>query len=95
MSSKSFAVGRDEIGGCECPARVAGYAPGDGDDTTHIAERWDDIVRDLPSVNERHLVVAEEVAKDAWLRMVDEFKERRLKDDYELAQHIAEKNGWL
>lgn len=88
MSAKTFAYGANDLGGgCECPALSAGIEPGsDGHEHPGIlraAERYDSILQNKEGSYEGE--VPEEVAKDAWIHMLQEFDEQGI-----YAQHVAE-----
>ena len=90
---KLFAYGKDTIGSCPCPAVAAGHSPKDGDETTHVAEWYDDVVRQLDFDN-ADSVISEEQAKEAWLETINQMESGH-RGNENVGREIAETLGWL
>lgn len=99
QTQQEFAYGKDTIQGCECPARAAGFAPSDGDESIAVAEWYDCAVKDVGNANYSS-IISEQEAKEAWLEMIDQMEKRtasiyKAERDLKVAREIAEELGWL
>jgi glucose-6-phosphate 1-dehydrogenase len=71
-----------EIINCPCPATKAGYNP-DNDDIIHVAEAYDDIIRDQYH-GDFTGIINESTAKEAWNKAIQEVLN---KEDYDHIEH--------
>ena len=99
QTQQQFAYGKDTIQGCECPARAAGFAPSDGDESTAVAEWYDSAVKDVGNTHYSS-IISEQKAKEAWLEMIDQMEKRvdsiyKGERDLQIAREIADELGWL
>jgi hypothetical protein len=99
QTQQQFAYGKDTIQECKCPARAAGFAPSDGDQSTAVAEWYDTTVKDVGNTS-YDSIISEQEAKEAWLEMIDQMEKRvdgihKGERDLKIAREIAEELGWL
>lgn len=92
-----FAFGYDTVDDCPCPATAAGYNPMQGDDSTTVAEEYDDIIYEERDTAEGTVDAA--TAREAWLEAVRRIERRNSADDYwtdkaEVGREIAAELGW-
>lgn len=88
-----FAVGRNVVDGCPCPALAAGYDPGQTDPSTEAAGRFD---RKITGLTGRR-TVDREYARKVWVDVMDELKAEYGVEstEYQTAEDIAHTIGWL
>ncbi len=83
---------------CACPATKAGFDP-DSDAIIHVAEAYDDIIRDQYSENFSG-IINESTAKEAWNKAIRELdhKEHYDHNQYETAvkqaENVKNRLGW-
>ena len=99
MSQRKFAYGRDKVGGCKCPASTAGYDPSSGEESTVVAEQYDEILysNEIFKKHQDDRIINEEKAKEAWLQAVERTAQYYGENSnfHQVAVNIAEELGWM
>ncbi len=96
QTQSKFAYGANNLGSCSCPAVEAGMTPTATSPDEHIpgllkaAEQYDAILSE--EVGGWDGLVPEEVAKDAWLAMIENCREETTE---EAAKEVAIELGWM
>jgi len=85
-----FAVGRNVVDGCPCPALAAGYDPSQGDPSTTVAGRFDRQITGPTTVDR-------EYARTVWFNVMRKLKAQYGVEstEYQTAEDIAYTIGWL
>jgi hypothetical protein len=92
---RQFAFGENSHDGCPCPLTAAGYNP-DNSPYLLIAEMYDNIVGAKLGI--RWGKAPEDVAKEAWLKVIEEYDDQMHRGDKkkrEIAREVAAELGWL
>lgn len=92
---RQFAFGENSRDGCPCPLNAVGYNP-DNSPYILIAERYDGIVGDRLGI--RWGKVSENIAREAWLKVIEEYDDQMHRGDREkreIAREVAAELGWL
>lgn len=77
--NRQFAFGSNKIDNCACPALTAGMHPENNvryPGILEAAEWYDEIISDYHGVTGFEGIVDENVAKDAWIEMIEQALER-------------------
>jgi len=75
MAQDAYAYGGNTVLNIDCPARHAGYEPGEGSCTATVAEMYDDVARD--SIGEREGTVSRKSAERFWKESIERLKRKR------------------
>lgn len=96
QNPETFAYGANKLDNCNCPAVQAGFDPTSGHYTGHIpgildaAEQYDAILSEREGTYDG--LVPREVAKNAWLTMIDNCINEETK---RMATKVAIELGWM
>jgi len=89
-----FAFGSNHVGSCECPMVAAGLPPSDEYRRT-VARKFDKQVHQLLDTCRYTGTVSEEIAKQAWNNIIEDFAESQCRRHHYIAKRTAGELGWL